>query len=110
MGTLRQDKRQDLYVPSPSNVGGRRTVVGPVLCVACGGTIADVLSRLGSTRCHDCRDGVRPAVQAGSGRVNGNGNGNGRAGHSPAWSFLLRVRARQRRSARSAGGETQPRS
>jgi hypothetical protein len=27
----------------------------PPLCVHCGGAIADVLARLGSTRCHDCR-------------------------------------------------------
>jgi hypothetical protein len=27
-------------------------------CVVCGGAIADVLSSLGSVRCHDCRSSV----------------------------------------------------
>ena len=33
-------------------------------CVACGGPVADVLWRLGSPRCHDCRDHGRPANPA----------------------------------------------
>jgi hypothetical protein len=28
-----------------------------IVCVDCGGAIAPVLADLGSTRCHDCRDG-----------------------------------------------------
>jgi hypothetical protein len=102
---LRQNERKELDLAGPSNAGGRsRAIVGPVVCVVCGGTIADVLSRLGSTRCHDCRDGVRPA-QDDSVRV----NGTGRAGPSAAWALLLRVRTRQRGLARRRNGDTHPR-
>jgi len=30
------------------------------ICASCGGPVADSLSRLGSLRCHDCRDVVAP--------------------------------------------------
>jgi hypothetical protein len=33
-------------------------------CLGCGGTIADVLWRLGSVRCHECRDRQRPVNPA----------------------------------------------
>ena len=102
---LRQDERKELHLAGPSSAGGHaRAIVGPVVCVGCGGTIADVLSRLGSTRCHDCRDGVRPAHDDPV-RV----NGTGRAGPSVAWALLLRVRTRQRGLARRRNGDTDPR-
>ena len=33
----------------------------PLRCVDCGGAIAEELVKLGSTRCHDCRNGVPQA-------------------------------------------------
>jgi hypothetical protein len=94
---LRQEKGKDTYAASASG-GGSRALAGvrPVVCVGCGGTIADVLSRLGSTRCHDCRDGVRPPARVEYGGTHSAGG----TGPSVARALLLRVRARQRWIAR----------
>jgi hypothetical protein len=32
-----------------------------MVCIACGGRLPQVLEKLGSLRCHDCRDGVAKA-------------------------------------------------
>jgi hypothetical protein len=57
---LRQGETPDSYARATASAGSRALAgVGPIACVGCGGTIADVLMRLGSTRCHDCRDGVQ---------------------------------------------------
>ena len=53
---LRQDERP---VPNGTGATDSGTVEpagsAPLVCLRCGGVIADVLARLGSTRCHDCR-------------------------------------------------------
>jgi hypothetical protein len=70
MGQLRHERRQDRPTGGTSREGARWLPPGmpPMLCVECGGTIADVLARLGSTRCHDCRD-INPAPSALVGRA-----------------------------------------
>jgi hypothetical protein len=96
---LRQKKRKALHGESAGTARSRpNTILGPVPCVACGGAIADVLSRLGSTRCHDCRDGVQPGELVDSVPA----DGTARPELSPARAFLVRVRGRQRRLRRTA--------
>jgi hypothetical protein len=91
---LRQDEREELHLASASGARFRaRAVVGPVVCVGCGGTIAEVLSRLGSTRCHDCRDGVPPRNEVDSTRAAGTPP----AQLSPARALLVRIRTRPHR-------------
>jgi hypothetical protein len=53
---LRQDERA-LPTGTGAADNGKVESAGTALlaCVYCGGAIADVLARLGSTRCHDCR-------------------------------------------------------
>ena len=98
---LRQDEGEKSYEASAANGAGRsRMIIGPVVCVGCGGTIAPVLSRLGSTRCHDCRDGVRPGEPPGSTRAAGTPP----PALPPAGTFLVRVRATQRRLRRREVG------
>ena len=93
---LRQNERNELYEVNGSSTGGRsKPTTRGAVCVGCGGAIAPVLSRLGSTRCHDCRDGVATVKAAGSAWAAGP-----RARVSPAWAFLVRVRERQRRQQR----------
>jgi hypothetical protein len=60
-------------------------------CRSCGTPIAETLGRLGSLRCHDCRDeGKHQTLLAGVyGRANGNGRApkarNDLAGYLAAW-------------------------
>jgi hypothetical protein len=61
----RQEQRQDTGTEAGQGDGHHRRAGGIAfaICVDCGGAIADVLARLGSTRCHDCRKNV-PAPSA----------------------------------------------
>ena len=58
MVELRQDGMQDAHT-AVTRLDGKSTNGRLVACVKCGGTVAEVLARLGSTRCHDCRGGPR---------------------------------------------------
>jgi hypothetical protein len=55
---LRQDELEDEHRPERRSARRLLTSIPPLACVECGGKIAEVLARLGSTRCHDCRGGV----------------------------------------------------
>jgi hypothetical protein len=61
---------------------------GGMTCRSCGAPVAETLGRLGSLRCHDCRDeGGFETLLAG---VYGHANGNGRAAraHSDLAGYL----------------------
>jgi hypothetical protein len=59
----------------PAHRDGESTQ-GELTCRNCGTPVADALSRLGSLRCHDCRDEGHDTLLPG---VYGHGNANGNA-------------------------------
>jgi hypothetical protein len=77
-----------VWCPPADHDGG----ASGMICRSCGATVADTLGRLGSIRCHDCRDESRhETLLAGVyGHTNGNGHAaNARvalAGYLAAWS------------------------
>jgi len=67
MENVRQERREDRRVVAMAAIdnGAPLTRLPRAVCIDCGGKIAEVLARLGSTRCHDCRESVRTAAALG---------------------------------------------
>jgi hypothetical protein len=65
-GEVRQLRRNRIRPDQPAAVprGGddRSSRALSAACLGCGGDIADVLVRLGSIWCHDCRGGAQPRL------------------------------------------------
>ena len=67
MEEVRQEWRQDpgTVAMTALDNGAPLTRLPRAVCIDCSGKIAEVLARLGSTRCHDCRESVRTAAVLG---------------------------------------------
>lgn len=61
----------------PAKGNGSKPARGVMTCRSCGTPVAEALGRLGSLRCHDCRDEGHETLLPG---VYGLANGNGKAG------------------------------
>jgi hypothetical protein len=60
----------------PAHENGSGPPRGELTCRNCGTPVADALGRLGSLRCHDCRDEALETLLPGVyGLANGNGDG-----------------------------------
>jgi hypothetical protein len=63
MRQLRQNgDHSDETAPAPRGGDGHSRPLVRAACLGCGGDIADVLVRLGSIWCHDCRGGGKSRV------------------------------------------------
>jgi hypothetical protein len=59
----------------PADRNGNHSPHGEMTCRNCGTLVAEALGRLGSLRCHDCRDEGHETLLPGVyGHANGNGN------------------------------------
>ena len=70
----------------PAHENGSEPPPGELTCRNCGTPVADALGRLGSLRCHDCRDEALESLLPGVyGLANGNGNGHRARGDLAAY-------------------------
>jgi hypothetical protein len=70
----------------PAHENGSEPPPGELTCRNCGTAVADALGRLGSLRCHDCRDEALETLLPGVyGLANGNGNGHRARGDLAAY-------------------------